>query len=128
MVRRSHLGGMYEAYSSPLLPWRPYLRRQLLHVLCGMALILVSLAAGTLGFHTLASQHWIDAFLNASMLLGGMGPVGTFESDTGKVFAALFALYAGLVFLISAAVLLAPALHRLLHSLHMETTQEEKEP
>jgi len=88
----------------------------------------VSLAAGTVGFHGLASQHWIDAFLNASMLLAGMGPVGTFESDRGKVFAAVFALYAGLVFLISAAVLLAPALHRLLHGLHMEEGQEGKEP
>ena len=87
----------------------------------------MSLAVGTVGLHALAGQHWTDAFLNAAVLLGGMGPVGTFESDRGKLFAAVFALYAGLVFLISAAVFLAPMLHRLLHSLHMEEGQEGKE-
>jgi hypothetical protein len=119
MARRKKSKGLYEPHTAPLLPWRAFVRRQLLHLGYGSALIVLSLAAGTLGFDAFAGQEPIDAFLNASMLLGGMGPVGEIKGFEGKMFAAFFALYAGLVFLISAAVLLAPSLHRLLHSLHM---------
>jgi hypothetical protein len=111
---------MYEHHTAPLLPWPAFVRRQLMHVGWGSALMVVSLAAGTFGFTLFAGQLPVDAFLNASMLLGGMGPIGEIKGTGGKLFAAFFALYAGLVFLISAAVLLAPALHRLLHRLHLE--------
>jgi hypothetical protein len=85
-----------------------------------LILAMVSIAVGMLGFHVLALQTWLDAYLNSAMLLGGMGPVGDIKSDAGKVFAGLFALYAGLAFIIAFATLSAPVLHRLLHKLHAE--------
>ena len=84
----------------------------------------VSLAIGTAGYHWLAEFPWLDAFLNASMLLGGMGPVGELATTSGKLFAALFAIYCGVVFLALAAILVTPVFHRVLHRFHWE--QEEK--
>ena len=117
---------MYEEHSEPLLPWHRFRRR--LTRLGGVALVFVgvSLAIGTAGYTFIAGQDPLTAFLNASMLLGGMGPVGEICPDRtnpcagGRLFAAFFALYAGLMFLLSAGVLLAPVLHRLLHWLHLE--------
>ena len=88
----------------------------------GTVVVALSLALGTGGFVTLAGQRPIDAFLNSAMLLGGMGPVGDFTqiSDMGKLFAAAFALYAGLVFLAMAGLLLTPLFHRVLHRFHWE--------
>jgi hypothetical protein len=120
MARHRRSKPLYEHHTAPLLPWPAFVRRQLLHVGYGSALMVVSLVVGTFGFDLFAGQEPVDAFLNASMLLGGMGPIGQINGVGGKLFAAFFALYAGLVFLISAAVLLAPALHRLLHRLHLE--------
>jgi hypothetical protein len=117
---------MYEHHSEPLLPRRQFLRRLARHGAIAMTFLLVSLAMGTCGFHWSAPQDWLDAFLNAAMLLGGMGPVGSFEQPIGKVFAGLFALYAGIVFLGAALVLLAPIVHRILHKLHLEEQSKRK--
>ena len=111
---------MYESHTGSLLPRRQFFRRLARHGFLAAAALLVSLAIGTLGFHWLAGQSWLDAFLNASMLIGGMGPVGSFDQPAGKVFAALYALYAGIVFLGAAAVFLAPVVHRILHKLHLD--------
>ena len=109
---------MYEQREKPLLPRRQFIRRVTRHgVVAGLAL-LVSLVLGVVGFHWLARQSWLDAFLNASMLLGGMGPVHTPETAGGKLFAGCYALYCGLVFLVTVGVLLAPVLHRALHKFH----------
>ena len=81
---------------------------------------LISIAAGMLGFHFLAQQEWVDAFLNTTMLLAGMGLVGEIQSTGGKLFAGVFALYAGLAFIAAFAVLTAPVLHRLIHRFHAE--------
>ena len=83
-------------------------------------LVIVSLTGGTLGFHVFSRQLWVDAFLNASMLLGGMGPVGDLGPPAGKLFAAGYALYAGLMFLVIAGLLVTPVFHRVLHRFHME--------
>jgi hypothetical protein len=80
----------------------------------------VSLALGMVGYHALERLGWTDAFLNVAMLLGGMGPVNSPVTQAGKLFAGAFALYAGLVFLIAAALVLAPILHRLLHRFHWD--------
>ena len=111
---------MYEHHSERLLPWERFVRRFAKHG--GVAAIAIgfSLALGTVGFHFLAPQEWLDAFLNASMLLGGMGPVGEVKRSAGKLFASFYALYAGIVFIGSAALLLAPVLHRILHKLHLD--------
>ncbi|MGH7391565.1 MAG: hypothetical protein ACREM3_19210 [Candidatus Rokuibacteriota bacterium] len=111
---------MYEHRSAPLLPKAAFRRRLLRHGLYASGLLGLSLLVGTFGFCLLAGQMPIDALLNAAMLLGGMGPVGDIRSTPGKLFAAAFALYAGLVFLVTGAILLTPALHRFLHRLHLE--------
>jgi hypothetical protein len=92
----------------------------LIHVGLVAGVIGGSLLAGMVGYVALAGFTWVDAFLNASMLLGGMGPVGELPNDESKIFAGVYALYAGLVFIVSTGVLLAPVVHRILHKLHAD--------
>ena len=89
------------------------------------ALVAASLLFGMSGYHWIAGYGWIDSFLNASMLLGGMGPIGELRSDAAKLFAGAFALYAGLVFLAVTALGLAPVFHWVLHRFHWEWSREE---
>lgn len=79
-----------------------------------------SLALGTSGYHALARLPWIDAFLNASMILTGMGPVSPLPNDAAKVFASLYALFSGVVFLVACGLLISPLVHRFLHRFHLE--------
>lgn len=121
---------MYEHAKTPPLSLRRFAMRMAKHVGYGAALVAVSMAVGTFGFMEFAGEQPIDAMLNAAMLLGGMGPVGDLSDarDAGKLFAAGFALYAGLVFLLLAALLITPMLHRVLHRFHWEQGQRgEKE-
>ncbi len=113
---------MYEHSAVPPVPMSRFVARLLRHAGYGAAVVAISLAGGTIGFVTFASQQPVDALLNAAMLLGGMGPVGDFSrvSTGGKLFAAGFALYAGLVFLLLAGLLLTPVFHRVLHRFHWE--------
>lgn len=111
---------MYEHRTAPLLPWPAFLHRVARHGGYAAALVTGSMLAGTAGFIAFAHQEPIDALLNTAMLLGGMGPVGEIRSTGGKLFAAAYALYAGLVFLGTGAILFAPMLHRMLHRLHLQ--------
>ena len=88
--------------------------------------VAVSLALGMAGFHWIARLSWVDAFENSAMLLGGMGPVGELAKGEGpgKVFSGLFALYAGLVFLVVTALVLTPVLHYVLHRFHWEADRQ----
>jgi hypothetical protein len=99
---------------------RLFWRRMALHSSLALGLLTVSLALGMWGYSHFEDMGWRDAFLNASMLLGGMGPVKTDLSDSGKVFAGIYALYSGLVVIALAALLLAPAVHRLMHKVHWD--------
>lgn len=87
-----------------------------------VALVVIGLAlgVGVAGYHWLAGLGWIDSLLNASMILGGMGPVDPLKSDTAKIFASLYALFSGLAFIGIAGLMLAPFAHRLLHRVHLE--------
>jgi len=76
---------------------------------------------GILGYHFTENLSWIDSLVNASMLLGGMGPVDVLHTNAGKLFASFYALYSGIVFLVSVGVILAPLYHRFLHRFHLET-------
>jgi hypothetical protein len=114
---------LYEHRSQPLLPRRKFAHRVLKHFLLVQAIVLASLLLGMTGYHHLARFSWIDSFLNAAMLLGGMGPVGDIPTSSGKVFAGIYALFAGLVLIAASAILIAPVLHRLLHRLHLEDTR-----
>jgi hypothetical protein len=111
---------MFEHKSDPLISSRHFRQRLTRHSGYAGAIVGASLVFGTLGFWKLAHQPPVDALLTTAMLLGGMGPVGPIESTPGKLFAAGFALYAGLVFLVAGALILTPALHRLLHRFHLE--------
>lgn len=111
---------MYETKRQPLLARARFARRLLAHAVAALALLIASLALGMLGYMAFEHLSWIDAFLNASMLLGGMGPVNLPQTAAGKLFAGLYALYAGLVFIVTAALLFAPVLHRVLHRFHWD--------
>ena len=84
------------------------------------ALVTLSLLIGMAGYSYFADLGAVDAFLNASMLLGGMGPVAELHTDGAKIFAGIYALYSGLVFIASAGVIVAPITHRIFHKLHLE--------
>jgi len=100
------------------------MRRLILHGFGSLAVVAASLVGGMIGDHSYELLSWRDAFLNAAMLLGGMGPVESPQTDGGKLFAGFYALYAGLVFLVAAGLLVAPALHRMLHVFHWETGKD----
>lgn len=110
----------YERRGQPMLSRQAFLRRMAQHGGIAGIVVTVSMVIGTAGFHYLAGQSGIDAFLNSAMLLGGMGPVGDIQSTEGKLFASFFALFAGLVFIAVLAILSAPVLHRLIHRFHLD--------
>ena len=110
------------------IPRGLFLWRMLRHIGYSGVLAIASLVVGIVGFELFGRMSFVDAFLNASMLLGGMGPVGL-DKDTPqglKLFAAFYALYAGLVFLIVASIIFAPVVHRVLHRFHWETQEEQQ--
>lgn len=109
-----------EHHHEPLLPRRAFLGRMARFAVWALALILVALSIGVLGYHCLEGMPWIDALLNASMILGGMGPVDALHTPAGKVFASCYALLSGLLFLAAAGVLFAPIVHRFLHRFHLD--------
>ena len=111
---------MYERASEPLLPRRAFTLRVLRHAGLAAVLLVGSLGVGVVGYAFLDHLSWIDAFVNASMILGGMGPVDPMTNDAAKFFAGVYALYSGVVFLISVGVIFAPVLHRVLHTLHLQ--------
>ena len=115
----------FESKRQPLLPKKLFYRRMFNHFLAGIILIIISLLIGILGYHILENLSWVDSLLNASMILGGMGPVGELHTDAGKVFASMYALFSGIVFLVTVGVFLAPAIHRFLHKLHVTDSSED---
>ncbi len=106
---------MYESLEQVPISRASFIHRLIAHFLWASALLAVSLGAGMVGYVSLEDLPWIDAFLDAAMLLGGMGPVHPPQSFGGKLFAGFFALYAGLVFIVTTALLVTPILHRLIH-------------
>ncbi len=111
---------MYEPKTHPPIPRKRFVRRVLLHVSTALTLLLVSLMLGMAGYEYFEQLPWRDAFLNAAMLLGGMGPVDAPRTDGGKLFAGLYALYAGFVLLVAAGLIVAPVVHRVMHKFHWE--------
>jgi hypothetical protein len=111
---------MYEHRKEPLLPRALFVRRLFRHGLIGAGVILISLGIGILGYRFSAGFSWLDSLLNASMILGGMGPVNPLTTTAAKLFASFYALFAGIAFLATVGIIIAPIAHRLLHRLHME--------
>src|SRR5690349_5827913 len=106
---------MYERKTQPLVPRRVFLRRLARSSSAFLAFVAVTLAIGSAGYHWIGHLAWIDAMLNASMIMTGMGPVDRMETNAAKLFAAGYALFSGVAFLTSIGVLLAPVLHRIMH-------------
>jgi len=114
---------VFEHLSQQPLSRRAFARRMARQGMYAAELASISIAIGMAGYHWLGGFSWVDSFLNASMLLGGMGPIGDLTNTPAKIFAGLFALYAGLVFLVVTALMLAPIFHRILHRFHWEQSQ-----
>lgn len=116
---------MYERRHEPLLPASGFLRRVAAHSAVGFSILAVSLLIGVSGYHALEGLSWIDSLLNAAMILGGMGPIAELQTEGGKLFASAYALFSGIVFLGVAGILIAPILHRILHTFHLEDEEEQ---
>ncbi|MEQ1797556.1 MAG: hypothetical protein ABL872_06370 [Lacibacter sp.] len=111
---------MYEHKKQPLAPKEVFYKRVAWSIFLATIILLVCLFIGILGYHYSDDIPWLDALHNASMILSGMGPVVTITSDAGKWFSSFYALFSGVVFITNIGLILAPALHRLIHSLHVE--------
>jgi len=116
---------MFEHRREPLLPLPLFLRRVLKFAALSFGLAAVSLLIGIFGYRTFEGMSWIDAFVNAAMILGGMGPVSELHTRAGKLFAGFYALYCGLIVVISMGILIAPVFHRFLHLFHLEAAGAE---
>lgn len=118
---------MPERKNQPLAPLPVFLRRLIRNFLLSTGIVTFSLALGTAGYCYFGGLQPVDGFLNASMILTGMGPVDRMETDGGKLFAAFYALYSGIAFLTMVAVLIAPIYHRFMHHFNMVTDEEEEQ-
>ena len=116
----SHRIFHYERRGQRLLDGRHFARRMVAHLVVSLASLALSLLIGIAGYVGFEHLTWTDAFLNAAMLLGGMGPVNAPQTQGGKIFAGVYALFAGLVLLVAAGVVVTPLVHRLLHRFHFE--------
>ena len=118
---------MFESRNKHLLPRKEYFRRIAHHAAMGVVVIIVSLGIGMTGYHTLEKQPWIDAFVNAAMILSGMGPVTTLQTDAGKIFAGFYALFSGIALITVLGIIFAPVIHRFLHKFHLEDKELDRE-
>jgi hypothetical protein len=116
---------MFESRTDPLASRFVFARRMVKFATIAFMVIGVALGIGILGYHFIARFSWIDSLLNASMILGGMGPVGDLPSAAAKVFASFYALFSGLVFISVMGIVLAPAAHRALHLFHMDEEDQK---
>ena len=110
----------WESRAHALLPWPKFLRRAALHVIVAFAAISIADGIGVLGYHYLGHLPWIDAFLNASMILSAMGPVDRVATTSAKIFSSLYALFSGIFFIVVMGLVLAPWAHRIMHKIHMD--------
>lgn len=118
---------MFEHHRQPLKSREEFVSRQTQYLVFALLILLASVGAGTVGYHVFGDLKWVDAFLNASMILTGMGPVDRMETDAAKVFSALYAIFSGVAFLTFAGVLFAPVYHRFLHKFHLDLDDKDKD-
>ncbi|MDA8077516.1 MAG: hypothetical protein M0Z79_01125 [Nitrospiraceae bacterium] len=117
---------MFEHHRTPLLSRREFLTRQLRYTAFSLVILAASIGLGMAGYHYLGKLPWIDSFLNASMILTGMGPVDHMDGNAGKIFSAFYALFSGISFLTFVAVLFTPVYHRFLHKFHLTLDETER--
>ena len=116
---------MFEHHKQPLLPKQEFIKRVKRFTIFAFLLVAVSWLIGILGYKILEAMPWVDSILNSAMILGGMGPVDQLHTTAGKLFASFYALFSGIVFLVSVAVLLAPIIHRLMHQFHLQNEENK---
>ncbi|MGH7287421.1 MAG: hypothetical protein ACREI8_05315 [Myxococcota bacterium] len=119
---------MLEHRTAPLLPISQFARRQFAFAAISVAIVGAALGLGSAGYHVIAGLPWVDALLNAAMILSGMGPVDPMRTVPAKLFAAAYALFSGVAFVSTVAVLFAPLVHRFLHHFHLELAEDEPTP
>ncbi len=117
---------VFESKAKPLLPVKKFYKRLLSNFLFASTILFISLLVGVAGYITLAHLPLADAVLNASMILSGMGPVDTMPTDAAKYFASFYALFSGVTFIGTVAILISPIVHRFMHKFHLETDEEEE--
>jgi hypothetical protein len=115
---------MFEHKSEPLLTRWQFVARLGKHFAASLVIVSGSLLIGSAGYHYFGHLPWLDALLNAAMILTGMGPVDRMENPAGKFFATFYALYSGIAFLSIVAVLVAPVIHRVIHKLHIDVDED----
>src|SRR4051812_5805537 len=118
---------MFERKNEKLVSLPIFVRRVALSLLCTFVVLCAALTIGVVGYHAIAGLPWIDAILNASMILTGMGPVAPMTTTASKLFASGYALFSGVVFLSSIGLVLAPVFHRILHRFHLDDVAEKAE-
>jgi Trk-type K+ transport system membrane component len=111
---------LYEHKSEPLAEQKIFYRRVLKHFILSTLVLAICLAIGIIGYRCLGPMSWIDALHNASMILGGMGPVVTIDTFGGKIFSSFYALFSGVVFITNFGLLITPIAHRFFHQLNLE--------
>lgn len=111
---------MFEHKKEPLIPTHHFYYRLGKHFLIAISLILFALSIGILGYHYVEGLPWIDSFAEAAMILSGMGPLSPIHSNSGKIFAGIYALFSGLVFISVIGIISAPIIHRFFHKFHLE--------
>lgn len=116
---------MYEKRHEKMLSYPQFFKRMLWSGLIGLLLIAIALGIGMWGYHHFEKMHWIDAFVNAAMILSGMGPFGPYATKGGKIFGGCYALFSGLTFIVIVGTILAPIIHRFLHRFHLEVDKNK---
>lgn len=116
---------MYENFNQPLASRRKFHKRVIKAGTFAFVIFIVALSLGVSGYHFIVHLEWVDSFLNASMILGGMGQISALTTDAAKIFAGCYALFSGVTFISSMAIFLAPIIHRFLHKFHISVKNEK---
>jgi ABC-type spermidine/putrescine transport system permease subunit II len=119
---------LYERRHEALASRERFVQRLIRSISVGTVFVIASLAIGMCGFHFTEQLAWLDAFVNAAMLLSGMGPLHAPATDGGKIFAGLYSIYCGFAVLIGAAIIFAPIIHRAMHHFHLDNDEKDDEP
>jgi TRAP-type C4-dicarboxylate transport system permease small subunit len=111
---------MYERRHDQLAPRSVFVKRIVASLAVALGLICVALLIGIAGYHFIAGFNWIDSLLEASMILGGMGPIKELPNDAAKIFASIYALFSGLLLIAMMGIILSPVIHRIMHKFHVD--------
>ena len=109
----------------PLIPLRTFLKNQIQNFMIGIILVVLALSMGMCGYHYLENIPWVDSFLNASMILSGMGPVTNLVTTAGKIFAGCYALFSGLTFILIMGIIFGPVIQRVFHQFHLNIRHQQ---